>query len=127
MPVRAAIRPGHRYQRLCLRLAAAHLLALLSMSIAMPQRADAQDVGNADKGRQVAEGICAECHAIKREETVSPHFNVAPFKTIANTPGMTAQALSIWLTTSHPTMPNFILEEADRRNVIAYIESLRVR
>jgi len=31
--------------------------------------------------------------------------------------------LSVWLQTSHPTMPNIILEQDDMRNVIAYIRS----
>lgn len=81
--------------------------------------------GDVSKGQKIAEQACTECHAVKRDERVSPHFNVAPFRQIANTPGMTAQALFIWMTTSHPTMPNIILEEGDRRDVIAYIASLK--
>jgi hypothetical protein len=38
---------------------------------------------------------------------------------------MTDLALSVWLQTSHPTMPNIILEQDDMRNVIAYIRSLQ--
>lgn len=89
--------------------------------------ARAQDTGDVQKGRDFAARNCAECHAIAPTAELSPRPNVATFRTIANTPGMTAQALSIWLTTSHPTMPNLIIEPTDRRNVIAYIESLRER
>jgi hypothetical protein len=44
---------------------------------------------------------------------------------VANTTGMTATALAVWLTTSHPTMPNMVLDPQDRDNVIAYIISLK--
>ena len=39
--------------------------------------------------------------------------------------GMTATALNVWLQTSHPTMPNIVLTETNRDNVIAYITSLK--
>jgi hypothetical protein len=38
---------------------------------------------------------------------------------------MTARALAVWLQTSHPTMPDFIIPPGDMDNVIAYIMSLR--
>lgn len=92
---------------------------------AVTASASAQEVGDAAKGKKFAEEQCAQCHAVLREERVSPRFNIASFGRIANTPGMTAQALSIWMTTSHPTMPNLILEAEDRQNVVAYIVSLK--
>ena len=40
-------------------------------------------------------------------------------------PGMTAAALTFWLTAqSHPTMPNLILSPQQVRNVSAYLLSL---
>jgi hypothetical protein len=38
---------------------------------------------------------------------------------------MTAIALSAALNTSHPTMPNIMLEAAERADIIAYILSLK--
>jgi hypothetical protein len=38
---------------------------------------------------------------------------------------MTATALRVFLTTSHPKMPNLILTPEDTTDVIAYILSLR--
>jgi hypothetical protein len=55
----------------------------------------------------------------------SPEPTAPPFKDVANTPGMTETALTVWLRTSHPTMPNIIVEPADMDNVIAYILSLK--
>ena len=59
-----------------------------------------------------------------------PNGNVAeptapPFKDVAKTPGMTGTALRVWLSTSHPTMPNIIVEPTDMDNVIAFIVSLK--
>ena len=54
-----------------------------------------------------------------------PTFVATPFKDVANNPGMTGTALAVWLQTSHPTMPNFILEKQDMLNVVAYILSLK--
>jgi hypothetical protein len=46
---------------------------------------------------------------------------------IANMPSMTGTALTVWLRTSHPTMPNLQLTPSETADVIAYIESLRGR
>ena len=47
------------------------------------------------------------------------------FRDIANTPGMTAMALKVFLTSSHPKMPNLILTPEEAADVTAYILSLR--
>ena len=39
--------------------------------------------------------------------------------------GMTEMALSVWLQSSHPTMPNIVLSQDEIRNVVAYIRSLK--
>jgi hypothetical protein len=44
---------------------------------------------------------------------------------IANTRGMTATALRVFLRTSHPKMPNLILTPEQTADVITYILSLR--
>jgi hypothetical protein len=53
-------------------------------------------------------------------------LDVAPdFQAIASTPGTTATALSAFLLSSHPKMPNFILSREQAVDVITYILSLR--
>jgi hypothetical protein len=66
--------------------------------------------------------------------TVGLAWLVVIFKTIgatpdmlANTPGMTVTALTVWSRTTHPTMPNLAIEPTDMGNLIAYILSLRDR
>jgi len=75
-------------------------------------------------GRAYAVEICADCHAVLPGEDLSSTVGATPFQEVAETPGMTEYALSVWFQSSHPTMPNIILEQDDMRNVIAYIRSL---
>jgi mono/diheme cytochrome c family protein len=106
---------------------AAKLLATIAFvagaTVAGAGVAGAQEVGDARKGLMLAERICAECHAVKAGQTVPA---TAPtFKAIANTPGMTAMALTIFFRTPHRDMPNLVLPDDDRDDLIAYILSLR--
>ena len=57
--------------------------------------------------------------------TRHPEHTAPRWKDVANTSGMTATALRVWLQSSHPTMPNIILEPNDMSNVVAYILSLK--
>lgn len=89
--------------------------------------AQAEQLGNASKGQSYARSHCAECHAVEQaSDDMSPDFAAPRFVDVANTPGMTTRALAVWLQTSHPTMPNFIIPETERDDVIAYIMSLKV-
>jgi mono/diheme cytochrome c family protein len=82
--------------------------------------------GDVRDGLAVAQGICAVCHATRKGQ-VSPNVSAPTFEVIANVPGMTAIALQASLQTSHRLMPNLILSAEERRNVIAYILSLKPR
>jgi hypothetical protein len=48
-----------------------------------------------------------------------------PFEDIANTLGIIELALFAWMTSSHPTMPDIILEADELRDVVAYILNLK--
>ena len=85
----------------------------------------AQDFGDSRKGQAFAKMVCAECHAVEKTGTASPNPNAPPFGAVAATSGMTAMALRTWLQTSHPTMPNLVLNSDQRADVIAYILSLK--
>ena len=104
------------------------MLGLASLAILVSTGAQAQeDVGDSDAGLAVASQICASCHAITRAQRMSPLLTAPRFEDVANTPGMTAMALFVWMRTSHPTMPNIILEPEDLGNVVAYLLSLKER
>jgi mono/diheme cytochrome c family protein len=97
-------------------LAAAMLLALAS-------EAAAQE-GDVTAGAAYAKQVCADCHAVLPNEQFSPLLPAPTFQSVADTPGMTELALTVWLQSSHPTMPNIMLKPDDLRNVVAYIRSL---
>lgn len=92
----------------------------------VPCAAYAQQLGNVRAGLDYARAHCAECHGVETTpRDFSPNASSPDFSVIANTPGMTERALAVWLQTSHPTMPDFIIPPQDRDNVIAYIMSLK--
>ena len=99
------------------------LTLFISTAVVLP--ALAQD-GNAGAGLTVAQDTCAGCHAIRKGQQ-SANANAPAFDKIAGVPGMTAIALQASLQTSHRSMPNLILSAEDRRNVVAYILSLKPR
>ncbi|MGZ5824021.1 MAG: c-type cytochrome, partial [Hyphomicrobium sp.] len=93
--------------------------------LAVPACARAQEVGDPQAGHEYAKKVCAECHAVERGEKESPYLDLPSFQTVADSAGITERALAVWLTNPHPNMPDFILPQADRDNVIAYIISLK--
>lgn len=100
------------------------LILSLAASVAASSQALAQERGNAKKGAELAKTVCAQCHAVRPGENRSPNPVAPAFANVATWPGMTDRALRVWLQTSHPTMPNFILSRKDRDNIAAYILSL---
>jgi tetratricopeptide (TPR) repeat protein len=89
--------------------------------------AEAVDIGDARKGLAYAQRVCATCHNISRGDEDSPNRRAPPFKKIANTPGMSVTALTVWSRTVHSTMPNLVIHPDDMDNLIAYILGLRDR
>lgn len=105
-------------------LFAAAIAALTAFPIfALDARAD--DIGNPKLGLTYAQANCAGCHAILYDETESPNTDSPTFKSVADTPGITRTALSVFLQSPHPTMPNLIVQGEDADNLIAYILSLK--
>ena len=73
----------------------------------------AQNFGDIRQGRRIALDICASCHAVRASEILSPDTAAPSFRAIAHTPGMTAAALTVWLTAHpHHSMPYLILSGA---------------
>jgi mono/diheme cytochrome c family protein len=96
--------------------------ALAASSIAA---AHAEPLGDADRGHLLAKQVCAECHAVEKNETVSRNTAAPTFSAIAQSPGMTSLALSVFFRTPHENMPNLVLPTQQMLDVIAYIESLK--
>ena len=104
-----------------------HTVVLVGIFAASAYAANAQDAsGNPEAGRAYTRDVCSPCHAVTAEQASQRTIAVAPdFRTIANTPGMTATALRAFLQTPHPKMPNLILTPEQSADVIAFLLSLR--
>ncbi len=85
----------------------------------------AQEQGDPKRGLSYAEKACTECHGVMPADDLSPLLDAPTFQSVANTPGMTYTALSVWFQSPHPSMPNLIIPPEDLANVIAYIMSLK--
>lgn len=98
---------------------------LCAVFFAWASSAGAQTVGDVSKGANVAKIVCSQCHAVGYGQLRSPNPMAPNFTSIATTLGMTDRALRVWLQSSHPTMPNIILNQTERDDVVAYILSLK--
>lgn len=95
--------------------------------ILAPSIAGAVELGDRQQGLQYAKQNCAECHAVQAGDDLSPNPDAPSFDDVANTPGMNARALVVWLQSPHPTMPHLIIPAQDTDNIVAYITSLRAK
>lgn len=100
--------------------------AVLLIPMLIPA-AEAQEFGNAARGRAFAAQLCSDCHQTEPGNPASTEPAAPPFTAVAKTRGMTAFALGVWLQTSHPTMPNIKLKPETMDDIVAYILSLRPR
>jgi mono/diheme cytochrome c family protein len=94
---------------------------ILLVAMAQPLRAE----GDAERGLAVARQVCSACHAIQAHQLQSPNERAPTFLALATTPGMTATALTVALTTPHAGMPMFRLTAEQQDGIIAYIGSLK--
>lgn len=100
------------------------VVAALAANVAAAWAADA---GSAEKGLAIARVQCAECHLLGKEKGLSTNVMAPTFAEIANTPGMTAAALKVALSTPHEVMPNLVIKGEAADSLIAYILSLKDR
>ena len=98
---------------------------IIVLATATAAAAAADDLSKSQAGHVYAETYCSKCHSIGAGP--SPLEQAPRFKDVAEQSGVTAMSLQAFLQSSHPTMPNIILEPEDMRNVIAYILSLKGR
>jgi mono/diheme cytochrome c family protein len=101
------------------------IAAVVALGFAQLGHASAQEMGDAKKGATLAQSVCAACHAVGNGESRSPNAKAPTFTSVAATRGMTEMALRVWLQSPHPTMPNLMLGEDEKDDVIAYILSLK--
>ena len=101
------------------------IVSAIVVSTAFISNASSQETGDINRGGALANSVCAQCHAVRARQLRSPDPMAPSFTSVAEAPGMTDRALRVWLQSSHPTMPNFILSSKERNDVASYILSLR--
>lgn len=106
-------------------LAAALVLVL---SAAAPHGDAAADPGGAEveKGRQLAERMCAICHLNPGQGEKTGSSSIPGFAAVANRPGQTIENIVSWLASVPPMMPNHRLSVDERAALAAYILSLAI-
>lgn len=83
-------------------------------------------VGSRAAGRTFAMQACSVCHVVAPDQLSPKEFTTAPdFEAIANTRGMSEDALREFLFGPHPTMPGLSLTGYQANDVIAFILSLK--
>ncbi len=98
---------------------------VLGIGTAWAQAAWVPD-GDSMAGRAYARAHCSECHNVGAGRQQPIHPGQAPdFAAIANARTTTPLGLQVFLNTPHAKMPNFVIAEGDRHDVIAYIGTLR--
>ena len=114
------------------RLAAA--LALSCAACASPEplsttvstRPDTMEQA-AVRGRQLATGACAGCHAVGAVGD-SPMAAATPFREIVHRRPLDQleEAFAEGLVTSHPAMPAYVFRASEIDDLIAYLETVKV-
>src|SRR6476620_4789081 len=95
-------------------------------SLLASSHVQAQQNNQAKRGLSLAKFACAKCHSVEKRLRRSPDAAAPRFEDIANSPSMTATAISVALqTTPHRTMPNVRLNRDDLSNLVTYIQSLK--
>jgi mono/diheme cytochrome c family protein len=103
------------------------LFLALTCACAPQQAPVARMSDEAARGMVYAEERCAACHAVAPGEMISPNPGARSFQAVANTPGMTALALRVWLQSPHRTMPDVIVPPERMDDLAAYLDALRDR
>ena len=83
---------------------------------------------DAERGHQIAKSWCTSCHVIDKAGTGTRIDTAPSFPTIAADAGRSDERrLTGWLSTSHPTMPDFGMARDEIADLVAYIRTLGPR
>jgi mono/diheme cytochrome c family protein len=92
---------------------------------ALPNRAVAQEIGDIETGRHLAETWCSSCHLISPGAASGTSNGVPPFAAIARMKSTTVLSLRAFLQTPHARMPDLHLTRNEVDDLAGYILSLR--
>jgi mono/diheme cytochrome c family protein len=104
--------------------------ALIAGAVTALLMTPAQSVAAADaeRGHRIAKSWCTSCHVIDKAGTGTRIDTAPSFPSIAADAGRSDERrLAAWLSTSHPTMPDFSLANDEIADLVAYIRTLGAR
>ncbi|MGI9372779.1 MAG: c-type cytochrome [Hyphomicrobiales bacterium] len=103
------------------------LIATVAMLSTQTSSAQSETFGESERGAQIAQEWCSECHQMPDGPQPSGDLKGPKFSTISAMPSTTRMSLTVWFRTPHPSMPNLVIEENDANDLIAYILGLKNR
>jgi cytochrome c len=99
-------------------------VAIVAVSAGFVASASAQSA-DPSLGKHLAETVCSACHqSDPASQAPGPNPEAPSFLDISRTPSLSDLAIKVFLRSSHPSMPNFILSPEEIDSVTAYIRSL---
>jgi mono/diheme cytochrome c family protein len=84
--------------------------------------AAAEDI---DKGRALAERLCAHCHMAPGQGEKQGRNDIPGFSAVARRRGQTPEGIVMWLRSIPPMMPNHHLTQDEMHALAAFIMTLR--
>jgi mono/diheme cytochrome c family protein len=111
-------------------------MRLIALSLALGAAATPALAASVAAGRQTALNVCSACHVVADKQEFEPLLiqKTPSFQEVADRPSTTAASLRRFITKTHwdeksvpMTMPQQMLLDQQRDDVIAYILSLRKR
>jgi cytochrome c len=101
-------------------------LTLLGISVGLAEENAPSDLGQ--RGRILAERMCADCHAVG-ERGQSPHAAAPAFRTLERRMDLDPfmDRLREGLAVGHPDMPMFRFTREDARAFVLYLRSIQAR
>jgi mono/diheme cytochrome c family protein len=107
------------------RMLGAGLQVAAALGLAAPV-AHGQTEAAVSRGQEIAERLCAGCHAIDgRQGSTVQGTDVPSFRALANRPFRTPEGLQAFIMTPRHPMPAIPLELSEIGDVVAYIQSLK--
>lgn len=101
------------------------IVIALAPYILAPELAAASDEGMVEKGRAMADRLCAVCHMNPGQGEKAGASGVPSFNAVANRPAQTFEGVEAWLQSVPPMMPNHHLTRDEIQALATFIMSLR--
>lgn len=106
--------------------AAIHSLAALLVMTTCAAARDFREGDPMEHGRQLAEKLCAHCHATGKSQR-SPLAGAPPFRQLEPRVDYDElrQRLQDGIVAGHPAMPSFVLSADEARAMVIYLRAIR--